>query len=59
MNIHMKIEAKGHVLKIMQRNNLLATGTSAFYNIYRSFERLKSLEYKVQKLSKRARRSLT
>lgn len=59
LNIHLKIEAKKHALNIMQKIELKVLTPNAFYSLYRSFERCNILEYKVQKLSKRARRNLT
>lgn len=58
LNIHLKIEAKKYALSIMQRADFKARKPHNFEILYRSFERCNLLNYKVQKLSKRARRDL-
>lgn len=58
LNIHLKIEAKNMVLKY---GNILELGSNAngFINLYQVFSlNTFLLPYKVQKLSKRARRNL-
>lgn len=58
LNIHLKIEAK-EVVNTRFNRGIFMTNAKDFNNLYQVFEKdLFLLPYKVQKLSKRARRNL-
>lgn len=59
MNIHLKIESKikgGHMMAIAPKQSFMKP-VEFVESYYKTFEKIHGLEYRVQKLSKRARKS--